>query len=84
MSTHNICFCTEIRKTLNGYPCLSVDMNNHMYPGYYTQILGKFTSKELPASLTCLYLKTLAYIVVEQSNSHILDFLTFQEKEKTL
>ena len=26
MSTHNICFCREIRKTLCGYPLLSVAM----------------------------------------------------------
>ena len=27
MSTHNICFCGEIRKILCGYPLLSVAMN---------------------------------------------------------
>ena len=27
MSTHNICFCPEIRKILCGYPILSVAMN---------------------------------------------------------
>ena len=29
MSTHNICFCGEIRKILCGYPRLSVAMLNH-------------------------------------------------------
>ena len=28
MSTHNICFCGEIRKILCGYPLLSVVMTN--------------------------------------------------------
>ena len=29
MSTHNICFCREIRKIICGYPLLSVAMNNY-------------------------------------------------------
>ena len=31
MSTHNICFCQEIRKILCGYPLLSVAMYNQYF-----------------------------------------------------
>ena len=39
MSTHNICFCGEIRKLLSGYPLLSGRME---FPGIFPQnhILG--------------------------------------------
>ena len=30
MSTHNICFCLEIRKIFCGYPLLSVAMINYV------------------------------------------------------
>ena len=32
MSTHNICFCGEIRKILCGYPHLSVAMSGFIQP----------------------------------------------------
>ena len=36
MSTHNICFCGEIRKIICGYPLLSVAMGNKTNANLWT------------------------------------------------
>ena len=47
MSTHNICFCGEIRKILCGYPLLSVAMADIPYLELQTTITFYLTIKEV-------------------------------------
>ena len=53
MSTHNICFCREIRKILCGYPLLSVAM----LVLYNTDIgdMLKKKSREVTEYVKCLH-----------------------------
>ena len=39
MSTHNICFCREVRKILYGYPLLSVAMVMGTYKKFLSEVL---------------------------------------------
>ena len=43
MSTHNICFCGEIRKILCGYPLLSVAMSAISRATQYAMKLSNFS-----------------------------------------
>ena len=48
MSTHNICFCGEIRKILCGYPLLSVAMNLTIIHGIQSHSIDQYISNNQP------------------------------------
>ena len=53
MSTHNICFCGEIRKLLCGYPLLSVAM----VPHFMIVLISYINLLNLSWIIKCLFLK---------------------------